>query len=140
MSPRACEEIRALLPAHLDGELDRDTAAGVGAHLEGCRACREELETLQLAVEALRRLPDLPAPASILNGVRARLRPVPWHRRLLAGRSWLAGVPVGALATLLVVVGVALFQARYPGLRDKAGPPAVTGPGAAPEGTPRALP
>jgi hypothetical protein len=128
MSGRACDEIRALLPAQLDGDLEPGAAARVREHLEACPACREHREDLRLAVDALRRLPDLPAPASILAGVRARLRPVPWHRRLLGRRPWLVGVPAGALATALVAVGVALFQARYPRLPQAVGERAVPPP------------
>ena len=128
MSDRACDEIRALLPAQLDGDLEPGAAARVREHLEVCAACREHREDLCLAVDALRRLPDLPPPASILAGVRARLRPVPWHQRLLGRRPWLVGVPAGALATALVAVGVALFQARYPRLPQAVGERAVPPP------------
>jgi hypothetical protein len=129
VNARACRDIRLDLSAYLDGDLDPVAAGETRVHLEACTACRAELEQLHLTVGALRRLPDLPAPAAILDGFRARLRPEPRHRRLLGGRQWLLGVPVGALATLLVVVGITLFQARYPGIER-----AVTsgGPAAAP--------
>jgi anti-sigma factor RsiW len=122
MSARACRDVRADLSASLDGDLDPKAAGEIRRHLESCAACRSELELLRLTVGALRRLPELPAPAAILDGVRARLRPQPWHRRLLEGRQWLLGVPVGALATLVVVVGIAFFQARYPGIQRMVGP------------------
>ncbi len=114
MSTRSCRDIRADLSAYLDGDLDAGLTGEIRDHLERCAGCRAELDLLRLTVGALHRLPDLPAPAAILSGVRARLQPEPWYRRLFDGRHWLLGVPVGALATLLVVVGVAFFQARYP--------------------------
>jgi hypothetical protein len=122
VSGRACRDVRADLSAHLEGDLVPGSAGEVRRHLESCAACRSELELLRLTVGALRRLPDLPPPAGILDGVRARLRPEPRHRRLLVGRQWLLGVPVGALATLAVVVGIVFFQARYPGIRRMVGP------------------
>lgn len=114
MSARSCRDVRADLSAYLDGDLDTGQTDAIRAHLDGCEACRSELELLRLAVGALRRLPELPPPAAILTGIRARLRPEPWYRRLLEGRQWQLGMPIGALATVLVVVGIALFQSRYP--------------------------
>ena len=114
MSARSCRDVRADLSAYLDGDLDAGLTGETRAHLEGCADCRAELELLRLAVGALHRLPDLPPPAGILTGVRARLRPEPWYRRLLDHRQWLLGVPIGAVATVLVIIGISLFQARYP--------------------------
>lgn len=122
MSARSCRDVRADLSAYLDGDvgIGREGDVDIGltdairAHLEGCAACRSELEQLRLTADALRRLPELPPPAAILTGVRARLWPEPWYRRLLGGRSWPRGVPIGALATVLVIVGIAFFQARHP--------------------------
>jgi predicted anti-sigma-YlaC factor YlaD len=50
MSP--CSEIRELLAAHADGELDRTTAARVERHLEGCAECSETVKTLALIADA----------------------------------------------------------------------------------------
>lgn len=114
MSARSCRDLRADLSAYLDGDLDAASTDEIRGHLESCAACRSELELMRRTVGALRRLPDLPPPAAILTGVRARLRPEPWYRRLLDGRQWQLGMPIGALATVLVVIGIALFQARHP--------------------------
>lgn len=116
MSARSCRDVRADLSAYLDGDLDAGLTGETRAHLENCADCRLELDQLRLAVGALRGLPDLPPPAAILAGVRSRLRPEPWYRPLRVLRWWPLGVPVGALATVLVVIGIALFQARYPDL------------------------
>ena len=140
MNAPTCGDIRELLSAYLDGDLEARTAGDVRSHLESCPGCRTELELLRLTVGALRSLPELPAPAGILAGVRARLRPEPWHRRLLGGRQWLLGVPVGAVATLLVVVGVALFQARYPGIEQAPPPTVQENRGATPPVSPAATP
>lgn len=114
MSLRACREVRADLSAYLDGDLDAALADQTRAHLENCAGCRSELELLRRATGALRALPELPPPAGILAGVRARLQPAPWHRRLAEHRQWRLGVPVGALATVLVIVGLSLLQTRQP--------------------------
>lgn len=125
-APANCREALPLLSAHLDGDLAPETAAAVERHLASCAACRAELGLLRLTVGALRELPELPPPAGILAGVRAGIRPVPWHVRVrsaLAGRWW-AQVPIGALATLVLVIGIALFQDRNPELKQKALAPA----------------
>jgi hypothetical protein len=116
VSPRTCRDVRADISAYLDDDLDPVLTGEVRAHLAACAACRSELDQLRLTVGALRRLPELPPPAAILAGVRTRLRPEPWYRRLPDGRRWPPGVPVGALATLLVVIGISLFQTRHPGI------------------------
>jgi len=116
MSAPVCRDVRAALSAYLDGDLDARLAGEIRAHLEGCAGCRSELDLQRLTVGALQRLPELPPPAAILAGVRARLRPEAWYRRLLEGRQWRLGVPIGALASLLVILGISLFQSRYPGI------------------------
>lgn len=127
MSAPVCRDVRAHFPAHLDDELGPVQAGETRAHLADCPACRAEFEALRRTVGALRNLPDLPAPAAILAGVRARLRPRPWYRRLPEGRQWLLGVPVGAVATVLVVIGLSFFQARHPEMQAiVARPPAPT--------------
>src|SRR5690349_4981952 len=41
MRAEACDEMRLLIQADVDGELDAAEAARVGVHLEGCRHCAE---------------------------------------------------------------------------------------------------
>lgn len=118
MRPRTCGDVRADLSAYLDDELDPVPAGETRAHLEHCSDCRSELDLLRLTVGALRRLPDLPPPAAIFTGVRARLLPDPWYRRRPAGRRWSLGVPIGALATVLVIIGISLFQTRFPDVSE----------------------
>jgi len=138
MSTRSCMDVRADLSAYLDGDLDNGLANATRAHLDRCAACRSELDLLRLTVGALRRLPDLPPPAAILSGVRARLRPEPWYRRLLGGGLSHYGFPLSAAATLVVVFGITLFVARYPDMpktisRDASPPyPAPAAPRSSP--------
>jgi anti-sigma factor RsiW len=114
VSARSCAHVSADLSAYLEGDLDAAAAAAVRAHLDGCAACRSELELTRLSVGALRRLPDLPPPAAILTGVRARLQPQPLQRRLLGARFRQFGVPLSAAATVLVAIGASLLWVRTP--------------------------
>ena len=55
-----CDQVRRTLQAFLDGEVVPHRAEQVAAHLEGCRRCSVEAETLEQVIIALRRLrPDL---------------------------------------------------------------------------------
>ena len=90
-----------LLSAHLDGELPPEAEDRVDEHLEGCGACRAELDDLAAARRTLRSLPPVPAPAGLVGGiVRARQR---------ASRRGVALALVAA--SLAVVVGLAATPA-----------------------------
>ena len=53
-----------ILSEYLDGRLDQRHQELVARQMADCPACREELNTLQTTVSALRSLPDLPLPRS----------------------------------------------------------------------------
>ena len=131
----ACRECRDRLSPYLEGELEGEELTRLEGHLDGCAACREELELLRLTVDSLRGLPDLPAPAGILEGVREGMAPLPWHRRLvraLVGPGW-RRLPFGAFATLLVAFGIFTLTERYPEIGQ---PPRVAPPTVAPVAEP----
>ncbi len=54
-----CRDVREIMHAYLDGELDPADAAGVSAHLHRCEECGIEAETLRevLALLAAQRRP-----------------------------------------------------------------------------------
>jgi len=55
-----CRQVRRMLQAFLDGEVDPVDGEVVAAHLESCSRCQVEAEIQQLVIAALRRLrPDL---------------------------------------------------------------------------------
>jgi anti-sigma factor RsiW len=84
------------LSALLDGELAPDEAVAVRQHLEGCGACREELEAVAAVRLALRDMPAVPAPPGFIG------RAVDRRRR----DSRRGAVVVLAAAVLAVVVGL----------------------------------
>lgn len=57
-----CREVRAVVQSFLDGELDTARATVVTTHLERCRDCGVEADTLRAVKEAIarQRLPDDP--------------------------------------------------------------------------------
>ena len=58
-----------LLSAHLDGELSLGEARLVAGHLEVCGACRAEFDDLAAARAAVRTLPALELPESVVAAI-----------------------------------------------------------------------
>ena len=79
------------------GELDEKQAAQFKAHLDGCEACRNELDFLKQTQAAL--VPPA-APAAVVEQVLRKAKPLPWWRRVY--RPALAAV-------LLCAIGVWSF-------------------------------
>lgn len=98
----------ALLSAFLDDELDDGLAAWVTRHLARCRACLEELEQLRAARSALRGLPDVRLPESLMAGVASAARDATSvtrrrRRRLVAAAA--TGSIVGGVLGAAFIVG-----------------------------------
>lgn len=68
-----CDDVRECFIDRLDGTLAPEREALVTAHLEGCAACREELEALRETEAAVRGLPRVAAPEALLERLRAAL-------------------------------------------------------------------
>jgi len=54
---KECNGVRELLSPYIDDELDSDERLKVEAHLESCRSCREELDSIKKTVSLVRRMP-----------------------------------------------------------------------------------
>ena len=106
MSDR-CHIIRDMLPLYLDGMLSEDSVGFVEEHLQGCGACREELEKLKAPDDFPRETPERDAAA--LKAMKRK-----WNRRVV-----LLGILL-ACALLAAVVG-ALFVGVGAGLSVRAG-------------------
>ena len=118
MSPHSelwgCDRVDEQLEAYIDGELEAEQQGTVAFHLESCSQCRAS-EALALAVrEELRALPQLDAPAAVIEQVietarrdvasrRISSRSLPWWKALRPSPVWAL-----AAATLLVAVLVPL--------------------------------
>jgi anti-sigma factor RsiW len=109
-----CQELRACLGAHLDGELELERSLAADEHLAFCMACQwayareRELRAL-LRTRLLRE----PAPAALGERVRAALRRAGRRERWdAARRSWRWAVPAAAL--VLLTLGVGLWATRAP--------------------------
>lgn len=59
-----CHKVRGMLSEYIDTRLDSEDRGVVERHLEICEACSNELESLQMTVQLLNRVPLVPAPRS----------------------------------------------------------------------------
>jgi hypothetical protein len=118
MSPDACREWRAALASAAIGRIDDADDIALRAHLDGCRACRDELASLQRVARVLPEADlehveaDAVEPASsladqVLESV-ARERAARRRQRARVG-AWLAA------AVIVAAVGVASVVATRDG-------------------------
>jgi len=109
-----CNEAARLLEPYLDGELDRDTARRLEAHVDGCAECQAALAGLGRVRHAMRtQAPRFPAPASLRERIR-RGNAAPFVPRARSAPSWmrLAAACFGAF-----VAGAAVMHfAAAPGV------------------------
>lgn len=128
-----CEEVRPLLSAGLDGELEPGIAAQVDAHLSGCALCSAEREALTETVRWMRTLPEAQPPAELRRRIGVALLEA---ERAAAGRrsglgllgrlpakGWTWGAALGA-----AVAAVALVSTRAPERRQAVLPPSPVAP------------
>jgi anti-sigma factor RsiW len=107
-----CENVRQLLPAYFDDELDLATALQIEAHLPDCPGCRQQLESAQAVRSALTQ-PGvyLPAPAALrerlTQAIRSEAGETESGRTLrLTSHWWMRPMALsGIAAALLVVIG-----------------------------------
>jgi len=117
-----CERVKAEFPDYLVKSLSQEGSATIQAHLAVCRACREELATLESAWNRLGVLEDAhPSPRvrplfyAMLEEHQLELRSQP-KRRVTFGdwvEGWWPARPMWqfALGLLLLAVGVGLGRA-----------------------------
>jgi len=97
-----CQQLRGMLSPYIDGELSSPEKARVERHIEGCDACRRELEMLRGTVGLLQRAPVVAAPRSFTIAATApRRRPVAWG-------ALRAATAVAVLVLAFVFIGDAL--------------------------------
>jgi anti-sigma factor RsiW len=111
-SATACEEMRLLVQADLDGELDAAASAALAAHLADCPGCatlRQEL--IGLSTRLREEIRPHAAPASLRRSLEARLIPAVaappapsgFRRRLLPFASFGTGAAIAACLALLLL-------------------------------------
>jgi anti-sigma factor (TIGR02949 family) len=99
-----CDEVKPLLNARMDGEIDPIQRAAVDSHVEACPSCAADLEVLESVREAIRsKMRYSEAPPGLRDRVQSALR----------GAEYLDGGPhrtdwriLGAVAAALVLVAL----------------------------------
>jgi len=123
---RSHREFRELLGARLVGDLSPEEAVALQAHLDGCPACRAELEDLEPVLEDLQlvdvdRLPGPPPPPRdlgdrVLAAVRAEaeLRDLDLARERRRRRLRGIAIPLAAAAVAAVLAGTIAYRVALP--------------------------
>ncbi len=106
MTSDGCEEMRLLVQADVDGELDAAEAARVAVHLDQCEGCAQlQEQLLALSARVRRDAPRYPAPEAI----RARIANVvpmrrPAQRMVVPGLTFGAGFAMAACVALVMLL------------------------------------
>jgi hypothetical protein len=105
-----------------EGGLDASARAAAQAHLQGCAACRREVEIAAGYFKQIADLEPVKAPANFLANVRARLpRPSPWRAFLDAFIRPLRVIPLQvALLTILGLTAISSYLYQRGGLNQAA--------------------
>jgi hypothetical protein len=117
-----CERAQEFFSDYIEQSLERPMLVTLEAHLEGCRNCREELETLRTVFQSLETVPDVAPPPDSDWRVIRRLRELRMAEAAARPRSpsfvdWLRSLsPISAafgagLATLVAAGAFMLHSA-----------------------------
>jgi anti-sigma factor RsiW len=106
----ACEEMRLLIQADLDGELDAAATAALAAHIANCTGCAAlQRELIGLSGRLRGELRPYVAPEGLRRALAARLGPAApppprgFRRRLLPFATFGAGAVIAACLALLLL-------------------------------------
>ncbi|MFQ5925613.1 MAG: anti-sigma factor family protein [Dehalococcoidia bacterium] len=103
----ACQRSKEMLSLYIDGKLGPSERERIESHIEGCQACRRELESLEATVNLLHRVAMVSSPRSFaLAEVAPKRRPVAFGALRAA-----TAVAVLLLAFLFLGDALNLFQA-----------------------------
>jgi anti-sigma factor RsiW len=93
------------LSAFLDDELPEDAALAVARHVADCGHCQRELDDLRATRDALRKLPNVAPPSSLLHEVPTAARRRERHGRRVAVAATCVSLGVSGILTAAFVMG-----------------------------------
>lgn len=118
MTSKDCETLAPELVAYVDGEQPETERARIEAHLDGCPACRREVERIAEIGAMITRLPRIEPSPELEGALWRRLEDdPPAHARGRWRRALLVGGPVLATAAGLALVW---YSSLSPGARTRA--------------------
>jgi len=104
-----CKEIKELLEAYVEGELDTSEQMEVDRHVNSCESCRRELELTRCVPKLVSALETPAVPDGIVSDALEQLRSTPRRQRrwariseALSSRKW----QIAAFASLLILISV----------------------------------
>ena len=110
-----CADFRKLIALEVEGDLTRQEAARVAAHLETCRACREFRKKLQASQAMLKAIAQVAPEGATLDAVRREiLNRLPAERAPRAFPIWQLAVGVGVTAILILAMVIHRHPAPAP--------------------------
>lgn len=125
-----CNAMRSHFTEYLDGRLNGREMQQVAAHLELCRECSGELESLRLVQSSLALLGPVPAPANLALRIRvaishelARSRRSPFQALNLAWRNTVGPFllqAAGGFASALLLMGAVIVLVSMVAQPEKA--------------------
>lgn len=119
-----CSEVRDLLSAYYDGELDDDEQAQAGEHLEGCSECRAKLGGYEKLSAMAHALPALTPPDRVWSHLERQLDAEAAEQTAVAQQEKIPHISrtFGLAIALLVTAGIAwiAYQATFPTHADDA--------------------
>ncbi len=109
-----CDEVRPLLDAYVDGEVDAAQRALLRQHIAGCAECGPEMAALERLRDGIRSsAPVYQAPEALRSAVRASLRrepaparPAPPHASNRLAPGWLAPGWLAYAASILLALAI----------------------------------
>ena len=109
-----CREYEAQFNDYLDGELSLKERETLKVHLRECLSCYRKWNSLQKTKEVVSRLPNLNPPSYLSAIVMARVKERPSRRLTYSFAHLPKWVPLGAVAALVLIVSLALWQVLLP--------------------------
>jgi hypothetical protein len=114
-----CQKYESQFNDYLDGELSLKERETLKLHLRECLSCYRKWNSLQRTKEIVTRLPSLHPPSYLSAIVMARLKERPARRLAWSFAHLPKWVPLGAVAALLLIVSLALWQVLLPSVSLK---------------------
>ena len=118
------------LAAYVLGALDREEAADLERHLEGCERCQDEMRWLEPAVHVLpetveRRQPPRKLRESLMAEVRADARRFEERPARARSKRWLLKPAAGFAVVALLVAAVVGYEVGNDGSGKRGGPSTI---------------
>jgi anti-sigma factor RsiW len=105
-----CDEVKPLLDARVDDEIDPIRRTEVDAHVDSCPSCATELEKIQSVRDTVRaEMPYYKAPMDLQNRVRHALRGAGYLDKKAQRTSWRVWGAVAATLTFCVLGAAPFF-------------------------------